>query len=131
MARPEGIYAQLSMTLSEFTRDLDDITAKNVSMAAKQCKRDIKANAPKSTGGYIKGWTVRTKRKKHEVEAVVYNRDFPGLTHLLEESHIVRNQFGKYERTDPEHGRGGKVHIRPAEEKATEYLIQLMVDSLE
>ena len=129
MAKHEGISVELGMVLSEFTRELDDITAKNVSKAAKQCKRDLKANSPKATGEYAAGWTVRTKRHKRSVDAEVFNRTKPGLTHLLEYSHPIRNADGTYSRTGPGHGQ--VVHIKPAADAAEEYLIELMMNSIE
>lgn len=92
-------------------------------MAAKQAKRDIVQASP-GDGDYRSGWSVRTKKSSHGVEAIVFNKTKPGLTHLLEKSHVIRNQFGIYGRTSPGHGQ--VVHIGPAAEKAVEYLLQLL-----
>lgn len=128
MAKEAGITIQLERILSEVSEDENEFLFKCISKAGKQAKRDVVALSPENNGDYKKGWTVRTKRGKTSVESIIYNKDYPGLTHLLEEPHVVRNQYGKYERTNPtrEGGRGGKIHIAPAREAAEKYLIELL-----
>lgn len=110
---------------------------KCMSKAMKMAKKDVVANSPENMGDYKRGWSIRTKRYKYGYEGVIYNKDFPGMTHLLEESHVIRNQYGApkrpgaYKRTNPERGIGGKVHIAPAREAAEEYLIDLLMNYFE
>ena len=62
------------------------------------------------------------KRDKHGFTGVIYNRTHPHLTHLLEKSHVIKNQYGEYGRTSP--GNGQVVHIAPAAEKLEEYFME-------
>ena len=61
----------------------------------------------KGTGEYAKGWTSRVDRKDRlTTEGVIYNKDLPGLPHLLEHGHANRGG-----------GRtAGREHIKPVEE---------------
>lgn len=123
MTAVKGIEYELAKTLDEFSKEKLEDVQKAVEMAAKQAKRDIVQASP-GDGEYRSGWSVRTKKSSHGVEAIVFNKTKPGLTHLLEKSHVIRNQFGIYGRTSPGHGQ--VVHIGPAAEKAVEYLLQLL-----
>ena len=109
--------------MDEFSKENLEDVQKAVEMAAKQAKRDIVQASP-GDGDYRSGWSVRTKKSSHGVEAIVFNKTKPGLTHLLEKSHVIRNKFGIYGRTSPGHGQ--VIHIGPAAEKAVEYLLQLL-----
>lgn len=127
MARDKTISAQLDEILGEFAKEERDLLDKSISKASKQCKRDIVAASPDGPNGYKEGWTVQNKKTSHGAEAIVRNKKFPGLTHLLEKSHIIKNQYGTYGRTDPANGKGGKVHIAPAAEKAEQDLMQMLI----
>lgn len=58
------------------------------------------------TGKYAKGWTSTVETGKHSAQGVIYNKDAPGLPHLLENGHAKRGG-----------GRtAGVPHIAPVEE---------------
>lgn len=124
MAGVKGIEAELSAVITEYTAEVEEKTFQAVRKAALKCKRDIKAASPVGSGDYKRGWTVRNERDRGLITSTVYNKDMPGLTHLLEKSHVVRNQFGTYGRTDP------KPHIAPAAEDAEKYLMELIQQEL-
>lgn len=90
------------------------------------CKRLLKASSPGQE--YASGWNARTVYEGMLITSQVYNGRFPGLTHLLENSHVIKNQFGEYGRTS--RGKGQVVHIAPAQEEAEEYLLQLLLADL-
>lgn len=125
MAGEKAVSVQLEKILGEFAKEERELLDDSISKASKQCKRDIVAASPDGPKGYKRGWTVRNKKTSHGVEAIVCNKDHPGLTHLLEKSHIIRNQYGVYGRTSPGHGQ--VVHIGPAADEAEKYLIELIV----
>ena len=125
MAGEKAISVQLDEILGEFAKQEKELLDDSVAKASKQCKRDIVAASPEGPKGYKRGWTVRNKRTKHGVEAIVCNKDHPGLTHLLEKSHVIRNQYGTYGKTYERHGQ--HVHIAPAAESAENYLMELIV----
>lgn len=129
MAKYKNVSVVLEELLSESADEYNEVLFKSMSKAMRKCKKDIVAAAP---GGekYKQGWSIRTKRLKYGFQGVVFNKAEPGLTHLLERPHVIKNQFGEYKRTDPSRGYGGKVHIAPAAEDAREYLTEELAKEL-
>lgn len=68
----------------------------------------MRDRSPVKTGEYAKGW--RAKRLEKRVVAV-YNAKQPGLTHLLENGHMIVNEKGSYGRTS------GIKHIAPVNDE--------------
>lgn len=108
---------QLSDAVMEELNNYRDVVDQGmraaVREAGKTVQADIKASAPKQTGGYSRSWAVKnTKQNSHALEVTVYSRNRYQLTHLLEFGHAKRN--------------GGRtraqVHIAPAEEKGIRQL---------
>lgn len=106
---------ELTITIKKALEDYSEEVGEGVRKAAEKTAREavqkLKATSPKETGGYAAGWTskkVRIAGKGDVVDITVYNRDKPGLTHLLEKGHATVN--------------GGRapahVHIKPVEEEA-------------
>jgi hypothetical protein len=63
-------------------------------------------------GGYSKGWRIQRDGNGY----IVHNGKYPGLTHLLEHGHVIKNQYGEYGRAP------AIVHIKPVEdEEAQKY----------
>ena len=126
MAQNGTVKEQLDAIMKEFMDREDDTIYKCIGQAAKLAKRQVVAGAPGSE--YKRGWTVRTTKRNGSITSVVYNKDKPGLTHLLEHSHVIKNQFGTYGRTSPGHGQ--IEHIGPAEREAEAYLLQQLLQEL-
>ena len=59
------------------------------------------------TGKYASGWTSRYETNRYSAQGIIYNKDVPGLPHLLENGHAKRGGG----RTK------GNPHIAPVEEK--------------
>lgn len=131
MAKSKSVYVALERIIDDVNQEEQEILFKCMSKAMRMAKKDVVNNSPDLSGEYKRGWAIRTKRYKYGFQGVIYNKDKPGLTHLLEKSHVIRNQYGTYSRTNPEQGRGGKVHIEPARDAAEEYLIELLVQAHE
>ncbi len=106
--------AQAVMDEMNEYKDLVDLGMRTaVKKAGKSVQADIKAGAPKETGGYSRSWSVKnTKENSHALEVTVYSRNRYQLAHLLEFGHAKRG--------------GGRtraqVHIAPAEEKGIRQL---------
>ena len=113
----------LSEALYEVNTECNEILFKCMSKAMRQAKKDVVNSSPVLTGEYKKGWSVRTKRLKYGFDGVIYNKTHPRLTHLLNNGHIVRNQFGTYEREE------GDNHITNARDRAEEYLLDLLMEA--
>lgn len=117
------VEALLDRALTEVSEEEDEILFQCMSKAMKMAKRDVIANSPVNKGDYKKGWSVRTKRLKFGFEGVIYNRTYPGLTHLLNNGHVKANQFGTYGR------KAGDNHITNARDNADDYLTQLLIEA--
>lgn len=88
---------------------------------AKEGAKILKETSPEKTGVYKKGWTVKETPTTKGCGFVVHNSKKPGLTHLLEEGHAMRNG-----------GRSKKiVHIKPAEEWCNEEFEKRLIRRLE
>lgn len=119
----------LDELISEYNQEENEILFDCMSKAMKKAKKDLKAASPKGPNGYANGWSIRTKRERYGFTGILYNKTAPRLTHLLERSHVIKNQYGEYGRTSPGHGQ--VVHIEPVRDAAEEYLIQLLVEAHE
>lgn len=120
-----SIEEQLNKILEEFVEDERETIRKDMKRAAQDTVKDLKATSPKGPNGYANGWTVKTmKEALNTVSFTVHNAKFPGLTHLLENSHVIKNQFGTYGRSVPQ------KHIAPAEAKAVADLVNKLEKDL-
>lgn len=112
----DSIEAQMSELLDQYSREVQDVVDESTKTSAKEAAKKLRQSSPTGPNGYAKGWTS----KKIDGGHVTYNKDKPGLTHLLENSHIIRNKSGSYGRTSPGHGQ--VVHIKPvADEEVEEF----------
>lgn len=101
--------AAINEMLEQALQENVDALKERVTEACKVAKSDLRENSPKKTGEYAKGWTYTVKETAPgSFTGVVYQKNKPGLTHLLEKGHAKRN--------------GGRVagipHIEPAFEDA-------------
>lgn len=118
-----SVEVLLSRALTEVSKEEDEILFKCMSKAMRKAKRDVINNSPTLSGEYKRGWTIRTKRLKYGFDGVIYNKDKPGLTHLLNNGHQKANQYGSYGRKE------GDNHITKARDLAEEYLVDLLVEA--
>lgn len=94
----------------KFELDMSDC----IESMAEDCASLCKQRAPKRTGDYASGFvTKKVTNSKNEVVCIVGNENYR-LVHLLENGHIVKNQFGN--------GKGKRrvaprPHMRPAYEE--------------
>lgn len=107
----ESIEVQLTKILDEYEKLTKDTVDKSARKTARDAVQKLKNTSPKRPGGgeYASGWATR----KTKDGTTVYNRRKPGLTHLLEKGHVIRNKYGTYGRT------GGNPHIEPVSEQSS------------
>ena len=110
----DTITAQLNRILNDYSDEVKDVARKDAKEAAREAAKDLRSSSPKKTGEYASGWS---SKQLDADTAVVYNRKAPGLTHLLEKGHLIRNKKGTYGRA-PAH-----PHIAPVEAKQVEQFI--------
>lgn len=106
----DAVMAELNAYSNEVVKGVDSAVAK----VGKICAAECKANAPKNTGKYARGFKCKIEKPRvgHTV-ATVYNSRKPALTHLLERGHATAGGTGRV---------AGKPHISIAEQHAQESL---------
>lgn len=116
--------AQCKKVFAEVGEKIDHVTEESMSAIAKETAQRIRTEARvkrglHNTGKYASGWRVKKGRGKGRLPGfTVYNASAPGLTHLLEFGHVIRNAKGTYGRTN------GIPHIKPAEMWATQEIMR-------
>ena len=100
----DELAVEITQAIAEYTEDVAVAIEAEVDATSKAVVEDIKANAPRRTGEYARGWSRRKSKSSNRVTHIVYNTKKPQLTHLLEHGHAKRSG-GRVE---------GKPHIRPA-----------------
>ena len=106
------VYKQLSDILDEYSDEVKEIARAEEDRAGKRTASELRSVSPKGRKGkYASGWT---KRRTDDDTVTVYNSKAPGLTHLLEKGHVIRNKKGYFGRA-PAH-----PHIKPVEAKENE-----------
>jgi hypothetical protein len=106
-----GLADAIMEAMLEYTEEVEEAIPQIVDSTADAMVKEIRAAAPKRTGKYAKGWTVRQfgerTRSKEGYAKLVCNPKRYSIAHLLEYGHAKRGG-----------GRvSGKPHIRPACDK--------------
>lgn len=108
------IEIQMQRIMDEYSKKVKDVSREACRKVSRDLAKTLKGTSPKKSGEYASGWAVK---KEGEDTFIVHNKAKPGLTHLLENGHVSRNQYGSY-------GRVGAIkHIEPAANAAQEELI--------
>jgi hypothetical protein len=111
----KSLEQQMEEILDKYKEIPREVSEKCSRQAARDAANKLKNTSPRRPGGgeYASGWSTKKVGKGY----VTYNRKAPGLTHLLEKSHVISNKYGEYGRSTPH------VHIAPvAEEFERQYL---------
>lgn len=116
-----NLEEELGAILDQYVDEVQETAGKIINQVATEAAKKLRDESPKDTGKYASGWKVKKGRK---LDAVVYNATKPGLTHLLENSHPIRNQWGTWGRSTP------KVHIEPVREWAEEEVVKRIEEAL-
>lgn len=120
----KSLQQQLTNILSEYGDEIKSEVGEAVKLSAKEANKKLRADSDRlhhNTGGYAKGWTVsKIETTWKGVEVTIYNKTKPGLAHLLNDGHALRN--------------GGRVngdnHIDNVEDYAQEKLYDEVVKTL-
>ena len=110
---PDNFKAEIQAILDEYEGEVNEHLGEVVDKAGKKAAQLLRNTSPvdvhgQKPGAYAKGWKVETSGKTHRQlrhSSTVYNK-YPGLPHLLENGHALR-QGGR----SPE-----IVHIEPVED---------------
>lgn len=97
-----NLTVEMQDLLDEYVEEVDQAAKESAKEAAELTMETLKKTSPKRKGKggkYARGWKVkRIKEAGNLVSYIVYNGSFPGLTHILENGHVAKNQFGTYGR---------------------------------
>ena len=115
----KSFSADVIEIVEDYSSKVKGVAEESTAKAARDTAKRLRSlSHPRLTGDYAKGWAVK---KKASDTYIVYNKDAPGLTHLLENGHAVANQYGNYGHPN---GRVAAIkHIEPASEEGAAELI--------
>lgn len=119
-----SVADQLAEILDGYDKEVREAVEKDIETVAKDTAKKLKQTSPKESGEYAKNWAVRNDRRSKTT--VVYNKaPTYRLTHLLENGHVGRNQYGEWGRVE------GEKHIAPAEQEAVADLVKKVEEDIE
>ncbi len=104
----EGLSIALEKALAEYKEEVSASIEKAYADKAGELVKEIKRTSPRDTGAYAKGWTKKKQKFADGVSYLVYNKEKPQITHLLEYGHAKAGGLGRVE---------GIPHIGPARDK--------------
>lgn len=108
----EELGIELEKIVSEYTEDVQEAIEEEIDKTAELMLKDIKTSTAwtdrtKGAKGYRKGFRIKKGGKFGYATRTIYNKNKPGLVHLLELGHAKKG--------------GGRVserpHLRPAYDK--------------
>ena len=118
-------HNQLAAAIAAILNEYADGVTTGVKDAVKKTTKDgakmVKKEAVKKFGNgpYAKSWTYKVETERLGSNGVIYSKK-PGLPHLLENGHMLRN--GRFWQ--------GKQHISTAEEKIVEEFEEEVIKSI-
>lgn len=107
------IELEIGTILEDYIQEVEEEVEKASKGVSSAMVNKLKKNSPTGKGmeHYKDGWK---KKKVGKRGYVVFNEKKPGLTHLLNNGHLIANAHGEYERYE------GDDHITKAADWATE-----------
>ncbi len=117
----QGLSAAIQEMLNEYVGDVEEKTDEVLDKASKSCAKQLKSSSPvgegPNKGRYAKGWSVKKDKSLKGISKIgdytVHNKTDWQLTHLLENGHVIKNQYGSYSGRVP-----AVPHIKDAEQAA-------------
>ena len=112
----DRLSAEVNKVLTEYGDEIQENVNDAARRVTKAGAKAVKGNAQslfrigKGEKNYAKGWTSKFETGRLSAQGIIYNKDLPGLPHLLEKGHA--NRYGG--RTP------GRAHIAPVEQKIIE-----------
>lgn len=131
--KSDELFAVIQMELASYSDEVLALVDEEASSAADGAVKELRQTSPVGRRKrYRRGWRkLKDERTPVSVRYVVHNKTDPGLTHLLEFGHVIKNQFGEYKRKSGGGKTGAKPHIKPAEENAAKAFADAVTRKLE
>lgn len=100
----------IAKILDDYSDEVAKVAQQAEQAAGRATVRELKALAPHDKGktGYDRSFATKKEGSGRDTAVTVYSKK-PGLTHLLENGHVIKNQYGTYGRYN------GEKHWAPAE----------------
>ena len=108
----EQLHSAIMKILDDYSEDIDRKSEECVRKVAQQGAKTLRNVSPRRNNKYAPGWTYKVEKKRLGAEGTNYNKDRPGLAHLLEFGHATRNGTGREFDPTPAH-----PHIEKVEEQ--------------
>lgn len=87
----DGIETAIMKYLEDYNGEVVKATEKVVVEVAKDSVKKLKADSPKDSGKYAKGWTYKLDKGRLKTGAVIYGKKGTyNLAHLLEYGHVLK-----------------------------------------
>ena len=80
--------------LQEYGDSIRDLVNETIPETGKEARKRVKQESPHDTGAYARSWSVQINKNRLNVSAEVHNKEKYRLTHLLENGHAIKNQYG-------------------------------------
>lgn len=112
----DSVAEQLTRILDEYGDEVKEVARTDAKKAGRETSADLRnvSAGMFGSGDYSSGWSY----KQVDADTVtVYDRKMPGLAHLLEKGHVIRNKKGEFGRA-PAH-----PHIAEVERTQVEHFI--------
>ena len=120
----DKLQANINKILADYqnqvVKDVDKLTKDMGKKGAAAVRQEAKAHGWGDSTDYDKGWTATFEKGRFSSKVSIHNKNAPGLPHLLENGHALRN--GGRSRAFP--------HIAPVEEKISEEFYKAVKESL-
>jgi hypothetical protein len=112
---PDEFSIALGDMFNDLSEDMQKIANEAVEKSGRKGAKVLRTVSPVSnlstSGKYRKSWSCTIERSRFSTKAVVFNK-IPGLPHLLENGHVVANQYGRtnvYTKAQPHIDKGIKA----------------------
>lgn len=116
---PEELGLEIANAIADYTEDVVVAIEEEIDDTAEKVKEEIQSSAAWKdiSGKYRKGWAIKKENRKGETVRIIYNKNKPGLVHLLEFGHAKRG--------------GGRVAARPHLQPAYDKYVPQMEKNIE
>jgi len=86
----EGIEKAIQTYLQDYSAEVIEVTEKVTDEVAREAVKKLKAESPKKSGKYAKGWTYKKDKGRLKTGAIIYGKKGTyNLAHLLEHGHAL------------------------------------------